>query len=135
MLLASTDSVSARMEVIMSKKKMLVTELQVSFLKLMNSIVSNRIFFLEIGEYCRFDNNCIGNDTHCKYGKCRCPYGTHPNEDYTVCLKNVSLGGNCTSDDECTAEDSRCHSVCRCKTSHIVSADGKECLPSKKFPF
>lgn len=48
-----------------------------------------------------------------------------------MCLKNVKLGGNCSLDEECIVEDSKCHSVCRCKTSHIISSDGKECLPSE----
>lgn len=120
----------------MLKKQTIVTKLPVSdkFSRncLNESLKQGFHFSLsEIGEYCKFDNNCIGDNTLCKYGKCTCPYETHPNSDRTVCLKDIMLGEKCLEHDECVAEDSKCHDVCRCKTSHIISADGKECFPSK----
>lgn len=58
-----------------------------------------------------------------------CPYETHPSQDNTACLKNVQLGEKCLDDEECVAGDAKCHDVCRCRTSHIISTDRKECLP------
>ena len=45
-----------------------------------------------------------------------------------MCLNNASLGEHCFSDDECIVENSRCTTVCRCKTSHIISQSGQRCL-------
>lgn len=83
---------------------------------------------LGIGEYCRLTNNCIGNSTSCQQGTCRCPYESHPSQDFMMCLNNASLGEHCFSDDECIVDNSRCASVCRCKTSHIISQNGQRCL-------
>lgn len=129
-----TDFVNAKAEVITFTRLILVTKPQVStFLRLgcRLRIPIFHFYSTEIGEYCKFDNNCIGDDTFCKYGKCKCPFGTHSSLNLSVCMKNVELGEKCMEDEECVAEDSKCHDVCRCRTSHIISSNGKECLPSE----
>ena len=42
---------------------------------------------------------------------------------------NVELNETCTRHEECVAENSICYRTCKCRSSHVVSDDGKRCLP------
>lgn len=44
-------------------------------------------------------------------------------------MKNVELNESCTHHSECIANNSICYGTCRCRTSHVISQDGKRCLP------
>ena len=44
-------------------------------------------------------------------------------------MKNVELNESCTHHSECTANNSICYGSCRCRTSHVINKDGKQCLP------
>lgn len=83
---------------------------------------------LEIGDYCRLTSNCVEH-TACIRGECRCPFGYHSNWERDRCLRNVELNEECTAHEECIAENSICYRSCKCRTSHIISQDGKRCLP------
>lgn len=83
---------------------------------------------LEIGDYCRTTANC-GTTSTCVRGECRCPYGYHPGWDKNSCLRDVELNEECNNHEECIAEGSLCYNTCKCRTSHIISQDGKRCLP------
>lgn len=85
-------------------------------------------FCIELGDFCRLTNNCIGNNTVCRSGICVCPMNTHPRPDNLDCVDDVQLGHACNSDYECVNDNSRCHNVCRCKISHIISHDRSKCL-------
>lgn len=60
-----------------------------------------------IGEHCRLTNNCVGVDSVCESGVCRCPYGKHPIHNNAECIKDVQLDENCYDDAECVVENSR----------------------------
>jgi hypothetical protein len=62
-------------------------------------------------------------------GQCRCPFNHHPNWGKDKCLKDVELNETCFRNEECVAENSICYGTCRCRTSHVLSQDGKRCLP------
>lgn len=81
-----------------------------------------------VGEYCRLTNNCLGEHTVCRSGVCQCPMDTHLDEISGECVPDVYLGEVCSSHVECITLYSRCHDVCRCTVSHIISVDGTRCL-------
>lgn len=81
-----------------------------------------------MGEYCRLTNNCLGEDTVCRSGVCECPINTHLNKASGECVANLNLGDKCKQDVECFLENARCHDVCRCQVSHIISSDNHQCL-------
>lgn len=67
--------------------------------------------------------------TSCVKGECRCPFDYHANWERNRCLKTAELNETCSHHDECVAENSICYRTCKCRTSHVVSQDGKRCLP------
>lgn len=62
-------------------------------------------------------------------GECRCPLNHHSNWEKNRCLKNAELNETCSHHDECVVENSICYKTCKCRTSHILSQDGRRCLP------
>ncbi|CRK92356.1 CLUMA_CG005932, isoform A [Clunio marinus] len=83
----------------------------------------------KIGDYCRLTSNCAVDLTTCVKGECRCPLNYHSNWEKNRCLKNVELNETCYNHEECVAENSICYQTCKCRTSHVMSQDGKQCLP------
>lgn len=81
-----------------------------------------------VGDWCRLTNNCIGENTVCRSGVCQCPPGSHSNAQYSSCVNDLNLSDKCISDDECVTPNSRCHDICRCRVSHIISEDKQRCL-------
>lgn len=84
----------------------------------------------ELGDYCRLTNECLGANTFCRDGICICPVGAHASSDLTRCVPDVQLGESCSDEEECIAQESRCHDVCRCRASHIVNMENDSCLRS-----
>lgn len=129
-------NVLASKERIMLSMRMLVSMIQVSFLSFFSLLFQNFYFLksnlikslIEIGDYCRLTSNCVVNGTTCKQGQCRCPYNYHSNWDKSICLRNISLGELCYSDEECIIEHSRCYGTCKCRSSHIPNSSGIQCL-------
>ncbi|XP_059612413.1 prion-like-(Q/N-rich) domain-bearing protein 25 [Phlebotomus argentipes] len=83
---------------------------------------------VKINDWCRLTNNCLGEGTVCRSGVCLCPFNKHPNEDFTECEDDIALGESCFRDSQCVANNSRCHDICRCRVSHVLSHDRTKCL-------
>lgn len=83
----------------------------------------------EIDDYCRLTSNCAVKLTTCVKGYCRCPLNHHSNWEKNRCLISAGLNETCSYNDECVAENSVCYRTCKCRTSHVISQDGKRCLP------
>ncbi|XP_015598856.1 prion-like-(Q/N-rich) domain-bearing protein 25 isoform X2 [Cephus cinctus] len=85
---------------------------------------------VRIGQMCQTSKNCYveNSPSYCVTGFCECPFQHHPNSDGTRCIRSSFLDDQCSGDEECVAQNSRCLNVCRCNVDHVMSSDRKRCL-------
>ncbi|XP_050596118.1 rh5-interacting protein-like isoform X2 [Bombus affinis] len=81
-----------------------------------------------LGLPCQSHRNCYIKDSFCVTGFCACTLNYHANPRNDVCIPSIELGGKCSKDYDCIAENSRCLDFCTCKVDHVLSSDGKRCL-------
>ncbi|KAF5295305.1 hypothetical protein FQA39_LY13170 [Lamprigera yunnana] len=85
-----------------------------------------------LGKTCLNDMNCLlsdGSYGFCYGGKCICNTNQHMSNDEKYCVSSSNLAKECSSDENCIQEFSRCYGgICKCIPGYVESENNDECL-------